>query len=204
MRRDRAAATAGVRPARREHDRPLRRAPAALAPRAPSTTSSLGGLDRGDHQRERLVLPVLARAQRRDGTLVVGAARQVKAADPLDRHDPPGEERPGRRLDGVARRRRAGSPSRRGRPASATARTPGTRSAVRGSGDRPDRRTRPGSVGHIRNAAIVVSGRSYGTPCDDCEPRAAVGAVGERVAVTAVGGIEQLAQAVLTGRGVGA
>src|ERR1035441_2839219 len=37
---------------------------------------------------------------------------------------------------------------------------------------------------------------------DDAEARAAVGAVGERVPVTAVGGVEDLAQAVATGRDV--
>ncbi len=72
-----------VRPPGGDHDRPVgRRQPRAL------------GLGEGDelprvlgHQRERAVLAVLARAQPRDGRLVVGAAREVVAADPLDGQD---------------------------------------------------------------------------------------------------------------------
>ena len=56
---------------------------------------------------------------------------------------------------------------------------------------------------HIAKPAIVVSGRSYGHAAHDREARAAVRAVDERVAVAAVGGVEQLAQARLAGRRVG-
>ena len=48
---------------------------------------------------------------------------------------------------------------------------------------------------HIAKPAIVVAGRSYGTRRDDRVARPAVGAVGERVAVAAVGGIVDLGQA---------
>jgi hypothetical protein len=39
------------------------------------------------HQGERLVLAVLARAQARDGVVVVGGAGEVPAAEPLDGQD---------------------------------------------------------------------------------------------------------------------
>ncbi len=101
------------------------------------------------HQRERLVLAVLAGPQPRHRGLVVGPAGQVEAADPLDRNDRALPQRPRRRLHGQPRE---------------SARTPGTRSAARGTGDRSGRRTRAWHSGHITNAAIVVYGRSYGIP----------------------------------------
>ena len=50
------------------------------------------------------------------------------------------------------------------RAATPTARTPDRRSAGHGSAGRPDPRTRRRQRSHIGKAAIVVSGRSYGTP----------------------------------------
>ena len=119
--------------------RPVSSAP----PPASSTTSARAASRSGDHQRERLVLAVLARAQRGDGRLVVGAAGEVKAADALDRHDRAGAQRRGRGRDRVGRRG-AGRGRRRGRAAARAARTPGRRSARRGSGGRAGPRTPPG------------------------------------------------------------
>ncbi len=89
---------AGPGQPRREHDRPLARAQQRLLLR-PRLDQRGGGLDVGRHQRERLVLAVLARPQRPHRALVVGAARQVVAAQPLDRQHRPAEQRRHRRLD---------------------------------------------------------------------------------------------------------
>ena len=71
---------------RREDDRACVRAQ-QLGLREPELDEPRGRPHRADHQREGLVLAVLARAQPRDDMLVVGAARQVIAAKPLDGHD---------------------------------------------------------------------------------------------------------------------
>ena len=91
-----------------------------------------------------------------------------------------------------------------GRPAAAaaSARTRGTRWAARGSAGRPGPRTRPRSAAHISKPAIVVERPVVGDAAHDREARPAVGAVDERVAVAAVRGVEQLAQAVGARRGV--
>ncbi len=116
------------------------------------------GVQVADHQRERLLLAALASAQLGYHTLVVGPAREVVAADALDRDDLPGGERrcaaaltgssgrlrPARAVDQARRRpaRRAGVRLRVEAPAA------------------PDPRTRRGTAAHISKAAIVVSGRS--------------------------------------------
>ena len=118
------------------------------------------GLDARRHQRERLVLAVLSRAKRRHRRLVVGAAAEVVAADPLDGDDPPREELAGRGRDGVA----AGSPARPRPPLASTSRARGPQSGQafgwawkrRSAGSSYSARQRS----HISNAAIVVSGRS--------------------------------------------
>ena len=81
------------------------------------------------------------------------------------------------------------------------ARTPGRRSARRGSGGRPGPRTRAGSRRTSRSrpssCAPVV-----GDAADDREARPAIRAVDERVAVAAVGRVEQLARGSRAGGGV--
>ena len=76
------------------------------------------------------------------------------------------------------------------------------RSARRGSAGRPDPRTRAGSR---RRAGSRPSSCSAGrrARADDREARPALGAVDERVAVAAVGRVEQLAQAVVAGGDIG-
>ena len=75
-----------IGPARGEHDRPLGRGE-QLALGLAQRHQPLRLRDVGGHQRERLVLPVLARPQRGHRRLVVGAAGEVVAADALDRED---------------------------------------------------------------------------------------------------------------------
>ena len=59
------------------------------------------------------------------------------------------------------------------------------------------------AVGAHGKGRMVVSGPVVGDVADDGEARPAVGAVGEGIAVAAVGGVEQLAQAVGAGGDVG-
>ena len=67
--------------------------------------------------------------------------------------------------------------------ARAAGRTPGTRPARRGSGGPPGPRTRARHAAHIgKRPHRLVRSRSYGQRLDDREPRAAVGAVDERIA----------------------
>ena len=124
-----------VRPAAHEHDRPLRGGEQRLV-----LGRGLGEPPRrvevAHHQRERLLLAVLARAQPRDGRLVVGPAGEVEAADALDRDDRAGAQRLGHRT-------RSGSPLAAHR-AAAAARSRGRRWAGRGSGGRRGPRTRRG------------------------------------------------------------
>ena len=106
---------------------------AALGPRR----RDLGErLRRGGHHRERLLLAVLARAQPRDGLLVRRVAGEVVAAESLDGDD--------RALAGARR-----PPPRAA--STAAARRPGSTSARRGSGGRPDPRTRAGSRRRARS-----------------------------------------------------
>ena len=108
------------------------------------------------HQRERLVLAVLARAQRGHRRLVVGAAREVVAADALDGDDP----RPSRSAATAAARaprRRQSSP--RQQPQRRPALRAGVGLGVEAAVGRVlvlGRR----SAAHISKPAIVVSGRS--------------------------------------------
>ena len=73
--------------ARREHDRALG-AEQQLALALAERNERLGRLQAARHQRERLVLPVLAGPQRRHRPLVVGTTGEVIAADALDGDDP--------------------------------------------------------------------------------------------------------------------
>ena len=116
----------------------------------------------GGHQREWLVLAVLARAQLRHRVLVLGQAGEVEAAEPLDGDDRALPERPRCRLDRIGRARVVDR-SRRPRTRAARAgRSQGRRSAGRGSAGPPGPRTRRGRPAHMSKPAIVVFGRSYG------------------------------------------
>ena len=198
VRRDRRRDLGAGAPARRS--RSGARGPRAAPPRRRSARRAPVRPARlGRHQRERLVLAMLARAQRADGRLVVGATGQMKAAQALDARILPipiwlRPPRCGSRCPSSG----IGSP-----PPGSMSRTrgphAGTRSAGRGSGGRAGPRTRPGTRAHISNEAMVVRAAVVRDAADDREPGTAIGAVDERIAVAAVGGIEQLGQAVGTG-----
>ena len=116
------------------------------------------GLEVARHQRERLVLAVLARAQRGDRRLVVGAAGEVEAADALDREDSARAQlRRGSgdrvALAATARRRRRSASRARG-PHSGQALGWAWKRRSRGSSYSARQRS------HISKPAIVVSGRS--------------------------------------------
>ena len=114
-------------------------------------------------------------------------AGEMPAAEPLDREDRAALE--------AARPHRLAAER-------VVARRPGNRWARRGSAGRSDPRTRAGTRGtagtcHGRVRPVVRDG------AHDREPGPAFRAVDERIAVAAIGGIEQLAQAVVAGRDFG-
>ena len=129
--------------------------------RSPSVTSDPAAASEADHQRERLVLAMLARAQRGDRALVVGAAGEMEPADALDGDDRAVAQRPRRRL----RPDRRAAPAASAWPAPSSSATDGSalRARVRLGVEAPvarDPRTPPGSARTSRTPAIVVSGRS--------------------------------------------
>ena len=170
---------------------------AGLVSRAAAVVADLGQLPGrgqvGGHDRERLVLAVLARPQRGDGLLAGGVGGQVVAAQALDGEDAAAAEEFGGGLERVLALAVQVQPGAAGRAADRL----GVEAAVGGvvvlgraplaHGERRHRGQRP-VVGHV---------------ADDGEPGPAVGAVDERVLVAPVGRVGQLAQAVGAGGGVG-
>ncbi len=141
----------------------------------------------GRHHRKRLLLAELARPQACDRLLVGRVAGEVIAAEPLHGHDAPCAQQPHRLLQ----RQRETRPAVRARRRLGVEATVGrvlVLAAAGGAQRKP---------GHRRAGAVVRDGG------DDGEARPAVRAVHERVAVAAVGRIEELAQAVVAGGGVG-
>ena len=129
----------GARRARGDDDRPVARGQPRGGGRV-ERDERARRVEPAGHQRERPLLAPLAGAQRGDRRLGVRAAGQVVAADPLDRDDRAGAQQRRGGRHGVA----AGIGPRRA-PAARAGRTPGTRSARRGSGGRAGPRTPPGS-----------------------------------------------------------
>ena len=82
---------AGAPTARRDHDRPVAPTQQRRLDR-PEHDQLAGGPHVGRHQRERLLLAVLARPQPRDRLLVRRQTREMEPADPLDGDDRPGAE----------------------------------------------------------------------------------------------------------------
>ncbi len=193
-----------IRPAPGDHDRPLRtleQGPLGIA----QHDQALRRLGVAAHDRERLVLAVLAAAQLGDRGLVVGPAGEVVAAEPLDGDDQAVPQRRGRRPDGI--RFAVGDPG--GELAAVAIEQPQPRPAL-GAGVRLRVEAAVGGVlvlapaggaeleaRHRRQRPVV------GDAGDDREAGAAVGAVRERVAEAPVGGIAELGQAVGAGRDVG-
>ncbi len=141
---------------------------------------------------------MFARPERGDGLLVGRIAREVVAADPLERDDQPVGERPGRRRDGVALgRTSAGADETQLRAADGARVRLCVEAPVAGivvlslaSGTHPERR-------HRRRGTVV------GHAAHDAEAGAAVRAVDERVAVAAIPRVAQLGETLLASRDVG-
>ena len=189
-----------VRPAWRQHDRAL-----AGGQQGPGRVVELNELesrlDRGDHQRKRLVLTVLPCPELGHHGLVVRPAGEVIAAQALDGDDPALRQRDG---DSLERRFVAF-----GRGAAGSIHEPQRRTAV-GTGVRlgvepPVERVLV--LGAAAGAHLECRHRGQrpvvGNAADDREPRPAVGAVREGVPVTTVRRVHQLGEAGLTGRDVG-
>ena len=149
------------RPARRagagQHDRTLARGQQRRL-RVAELDERRAPLRRRDEQRERPVLAVLARAQRGDGGLVVGAAREVVAAEALDREDLPSSRSSARRARTASRPLATSVPSR----SSSRACGPHAGQAL---GWAWKRRSSGSSysawhASHMTKPAIVVAGRS--------------------------------------------
>ena len=163
---------------------------------------------RWKHERERLFLALLAFAQTADRVIVTRIHHQMKSTQSLDRDDFPFTNRLGGGEQGIVIRRTGVAPvsmffeSATGEMPVATF---------------PKFQPRPANRARIRLgveaavARVVVFGLALrahrerlhrgvravvGQGLDDAEARAAVGAVGERIAVAAVFGIEDFAQAI--------
>ncbi len=153
----------------------------------------------GHHHCERLVATALASAQFGDGELVGRVARQVIAADALERE----YAAVAQQLSGLLQPVRAvGEPSvvrpvAQRRPAVGAAHRLGVEAAVGGVGVLAGTVVAHGEAGHRRGGAIV------GQRADDGEPGPAVGAVDERVPVAPVGRVAQFGRAVRAHRDVG-
>ena len=195
------------RPARRRAAARARsdaRGEASSAPSASPTSTSFSACARSRtiSAKGRSSRRLRARSARH-GARVGRVAREVVAADALDGEDGTGGEP-------RAAAAETASPAR----STASARPPASSSRARGPhaghalGCAWKRRS-PGSsysawqAAHIAKPAIVVAGPVVRHAAHDREARAAVGAVDERVAVAAVARVEQLREAIGTGRRVG-
>ena len=191
----------GVRTPRREHDR-AHAAREQLLVQGRREDQLARRREARRHQREGLVLAMLARAQLGHRDLVARKASEVEAADALHRHDRAVAQRARCGLERVERvrihERAAAGPGQRHARAAVRAgvrlgvKTPVRRVVVLGPAGRAHR-----EAGHCGVRPVV------GDVAHDREAGAAVGAVGERVAKAPVGGVEQLGEAVGAGGAVG-
>ncbi len=158
----------------------------------------LSPLQVGDHQRERLAVSALARTQPRHRLRARGVARQLKATQPLDGDDLSLAQQLRALLDRVRAPRLHLAVAQ---PHLGTTRRTGHRLRVEA----------PVAWVLVLAPAIVAHGETahrrapavVGQRLDDREAGSAVRAVGERVAIAAVGGIEQLAQTRVAGGRIG-
>ena len=163
-------------------------------------------LEAGEHDGERLVGAPLAQLQAAHGVAIRGVAGEMEAAEALDGQDLAGAQQIGGLTDG---RRRAGFAAG-GQLDHAVSLRIQTQQPHAGAAHR----TRVGLRVEAAVARVLVlppAGRAQreaphrrplavvGQVLDDREPGPAVGAVGERVVVAAVAGVEQLATAVVAG-----
>ena len=185
-RRDRRRASAASGAPRTRARSAARPTSAAAALRRRGSASAAAAAEIADHHRERLLVAVLARAQAPHGVVRRGVAREVEAAEALDRDDQAVAQR--------LRRRRRSDRRRRDRVPPSAARSVEPRAARR-AGVRLRVEAAIADVvvlalarrAHRERAPSSSRARSYGTSRGDGEARAAVRAVGERVAVAAVG-----------------
>eukprot|EP00825_Cyclidium_porcatum_P012782 TRINITY_DN16687_c0_g1_i1.p2 TRINITY_DN16687_c0_g1~~TRINITY_DN16687_c0_g1_i1.p2 ORF type:complete len:426 (+),score=47.11 TRINITY_DN16687_c0_g1_i1:3-1280(+) len=150
----------------------------------------------GIHQGERLLLAVLALAERADGVFVAGVGQQVEAAETLGGNDPALAQGPGGRRQGLAavdQRRPRAVPEFQAGPADRAGIRLGMETPVQG-------------VLVLRAAGLAHHEAPHGgvrtvvgERLDDREARAAVGAVREGVAVASIRGVEDLRQTVRAG-----
>ncbi len=155
------------------------------------------------HQRERLVAPGLAAAQRGHRLRAGGVAGEVVAADALDRdHRARGEQRR-RRAHGVVagRERHVRAGGAGDQPQPRTARR--TADWLRVEAPVAGVLVLPGAVGAQREARHRGVRTVVRQPGDDRETRPAVRTGDERMAVAPVAGVAELGQTVGAGRGVG-
>ena len=157
-----------------------------------------GGRERRHHHGERFMRPALCGPQLFQRGRVVGAAGQVEAAEALQRTYPAGYQQLGGPLQGggaVQSLSRALEPYRRAADGAGVGL--GVKAPVQGV-----RVLAPAVGAHLKarhrgGGAVVRHAFDYG------EARAAIGAVGERVEVPSVGGIQQFPAAVGAEREVG-
>src|SRR4051812_29384328 len=147
-----------------------------------------------DHQRERFGIARLALAQFRHRLVAARVAGEMVSADSLDGGDPSSRELANGERDRVLGGLRRSDPQRR--PARGTADRLGMESPVSGILVLGAALLAHPEARHRRALAIVRRA------LDDRQPRPAIGAVDERIAVPAVCRIEQLAQAVVASAGV--
>ena len=150
---------------------------------------------------KRLLLAPLPLAQPATAAEEVASHGEVETAQPLDGQDAvPRATAPAAVASGS--RRRARRPL--GPAAEAAARTPGTRSAGRGSGGRQGSRTRAAVARTSGSGAMRGLRAVVGHVARRCVKRGPqFGAVGEGIAVAPVAGLADLAQALGAGREVG-
>ncbi len=160
----------------------------------------LDGIERGKHEGERLFLAVLAAAQAVDGDIVAGVHQEMEPTQALGGDDETAPDGFGGGAQGViagGQDEAGGTPELETGAASGTGVGLGMETAVAGVvefglAQRTEWEAVHGSVG-----AVVREG------LDDAEAWAAMGAIGEGIAETAIGRIEDFAQAIGTGGDVG-
>jgi hypothetical protein len=183
-------------PSPHEHDRALHgeeKPPLVFVERG----ETLGRGEVFDHDRERLLVPPLALAQPRDGRVVGGVAGEMEAAETLDGHDRALPQARGRRHD-----RRVRGPAGSGLHRAFGILEKDAGPAI-GTGVGLSMEAAVGHVLVLGGAPSAHRKRDHGRAGPvvghvpgDREAGPAVRTVGERVAVAAIVGIEDLAQAV--------
>ncbi len=181
-----------------QHDRSLRRCKQRLVSRRDLAVLPRRG-DVANHDRKRLLIAVLPLPQREHDRLIQGIARQVEASQSLERTDQTAANRRdegGERIGGLDSLAVCMQQLQL-RPAGRTGIRLRVKTTIRWIFVLGSALGAHWETGHRR--ALPVIGRTR----DDREPRPAVGAIQERIAVPAVARVEQLSQAKVASRHVG-